>query len=276
MTPSEPSGPHEALGALHGARPAAAVIDRIVAAALHRPAARPWYLPAPGWRTAALVAAALAVAIAAIWLARPAPEAGDVLAIGAHRVTRTATADVEVARRTTDDTLVRLERGEARFEIAPLAAGEAFRVHTPELEVEVVGTAFTVASAAGCSDVRVEEGRVRVAAGPASRLLIAGESMRHCAAAAEAAAPGEAMIREAQRHMLDPAGAADAIVLFDRYAATWPDGIFLEEALFHLAFAHRAAGDEPAAAAAAARFVERFPHSRRAERLRAAFAAEPR
>lgn len=277
MNRPDPTGPHEVLGALNGARPAAAVIDRIVAGALDRAPRRAGFLPAspaPGWIAAAALAAALIAAAA--WLARPTAPAGDVLAIGAHRVTRAEAAEVEVARRTTDDTLVRVEGGEARFEVAPLAAGEAFRVHTPELEVEVVGTVFSVASAEGCSTVRVDEGRVRVTADAASRLLVAGESMRHCPRGVEREAPGEALIREAQRALLDPGGAGRAVTLFERYAADHPDGVFLEEALFHLAFAHRARGDEPAAAAAAARFVERFPAGRRADRVRAAFGAEGR
>ncbi len=263
MTSADHSGPHEALTALRGAAPAPAVVERIVAGATtdRRPARRRGFIvPA--------LALAAAAAIAA-WVLAPA--SADVLTVGPHRVTRAETAEVEVTRRTRDDTLVRLERGEASFDVAPLGDGEAFRVQTPELEVEVVGTAFTVHSAARCSTVEVSEGKVRVSAGRASRLLTAGERMRHCAAAAENTAPGEALIREAQRHLLDPAGAPQAIALFDRYAAAHPDGVFLEEALFHLAFAHRAAGDEAAAAAAAERFVERFPRSRRAARLRAAF-----
>lgn len=264
--PSRP-GPDEALAALRGARPSDDVSRRVVERVFARRAPRRPWLPA------ALVAGALAAAALAVFALRAPSVPGDTVAIGPHTVVRDADADVEVVRRRADDTLVRLGAGAATFVVDPLAAGESFRVRTPELEVEVVGTAFRVHTAEGCSTVEVREGRVRVSAGAASSLLGAGESTRHCAALTEAAVPGEALVREAQRLMLDPASAARAAELFETYARRHPDGVFIEEALFHLPFARRASGEAAEAEAAAARFLERFPQSRRAARVRDAFAA---
>lgn len=256
-----------ALATLRGARPADAVSRRIAARALEPRAGRRWIVPAIG-----LAAAAAAVAF---WVALPRPDAGDRLEVGRHTVVRGADSDVEVVRRSADRTLVRLGDGTADFEIEPLGEGQSFRVRTPELEVEVVGTAFRVSSTAGCSTVEVREGRVRVTAGRASSLLTAGESTRHCATAVEAPTPGEALVREAQQLMLSPDRAAEAATLFGRYLEAHPQGVFREEAMFHLAFAERMAGQDDAARRAAARFLEFFPESRRAGRMRDAFPDGP-
>lgn len=260
-----------ALAALRDARPTDAVSRRIVERALRPRPARRLVLPL-GLLGGALAAAAAVVVFA--WPSAPsgsAPIDGDRLAVGRHTVIRAPEADVEVVRRRADETLVRLATGAAHFAIEPLADGQSFRVRTPEVEIEVVGTAFRVETADGCSTVDVTEGRVRVMAGRDSSLLGAGESMRHCAAEVEAAVPGEALVREAQRLMLDPAAAAEAARLFERYLAEHPQGVFVEEAMFHLPFAQRAAGDEQAARRSADRFTEAFPDSRRSSRVRDAF-----
>lgn len=265
-SPIEGVDADEALAALRGARPSDAVSRRIAERALARRTPKRWLVP--------MGVLAAAAAVLALWLVRPAP-AVDRMQIGPHAVVRAPGSEVEVVRRSHDRTLVRLGHGAADFDIEPLGDGQTFRVRTPEIEVEVVGTAFRVETADGCSTVRVTEGRVRVTAGRASSLLGAGETTRHCATAVEAPAPGEALVREAQRLMLDPQRSADAAALFGRYLEAHPDGVFSEEAMFHLPFAYRMGGDEPAARAAAARFLEAHPESRRAGRIRNAFSATP-
>ncbi len=264
--PNERLDADEALAALRDARPSDAVSRRITERALERRAPKRWIVPLAGL---AAVAAALV-----IWAAQPAPS-GDRVQVGPHTVVRAPGSEVEVVRRSHEQTLVRLGRGAADFDIEPLGAGQSFRVRTPEIEVEVVGTAFRVETADGCSTVRVTEGRVRVTAGRASSLLGAGESTHHCASAVEAPAPGEALVREAQRLMLDPQRTAEAAVLFERYLSAHPRGVFREEAMFHLPFAERLAGREAAAQTAAVRFLETYPDSRRAGRMRDAFADAP-
>lgn len=263
--PSDERQPIAALAALRDARAPDATARRIVDAALaERPRRRtPWILGG--------FAVAAAAAGFTLMITRPAPPSADRVEVGAHTVTRAPDADVEVVRRRSDDTLIRLEKGSAEFTVAPLAAGESFRVRTAEVEIEVVGTAFRVTTVEGCSTVEVTEGRVRVSAGQASSLLGAGERLEHCATATEAAVPGEKTMLSAQRLMLEPDGGRRAAELFEQYIARHPNGVFVEEARFHLAFALRAAGDEAAATAAAAAFLERFPESRRAGRLSDAF-----
>lgn len=263
--PSDDRDAIPALAALRHARAPDATARRIVDAALaERPRRRtPWLV---GGFAVAAAAAGLTLMVT-----RPAPPSADRVEVGAHTVTRAPDADVEVVRRRADDTLIRLEKGSAKFTVAPLAAGESFRVRTAEIEVEVVGTAFAVTTADGCSTVEVSEGRVRVSAGHASSLLGAGERLEHCATATETAMPGEQTMLEAQRLMLEPDGGRRAAELFAGYLKRHPDGVFVEEARFHLAFALRAAGDEAAAVAAAAAFLERFPESRRAGRMSDAF-----
>lgn len=257
----------EALASLRGARPSEAVSRRIVERAV-RPRSLPrWMVP---------MALATAAAVAMVWVAAaPDTAVDDRIEVGRHTVVRGPGSDVEVVRKQADRTLVRLGAGSATFDIQPLGEGQSFRVRTPELEVEVVGTAFRVQTADGCSTVDVTEGRVRVSAGRASSLLGPGESTRHCASAVDAPAPGEALVREAQRLMLDPAEAGRAATLFDRYVQTQPGGVFLEEAMFHLPFAYRMAGRMAEARASATRFLEAFPESRRSARIRDAFPETP-
>ena len=74
-------------------------------------------------------------------------------------------------------TALALERGRARFEVAPQGA-RRFEVSAGSLTVVVVGTAFTVTAAANETLVAVEHGRVRVHAPTGDTLLTAGQSSR--------------------------------------------------------------------------------------------------
>jgi transmembrane sensor len=84
-----------------------------------------------------------------------------------------------------EDVAVRIDRGEARFDVAHRSSG-AFRVHAAtargeDVEVVVVGTAFTVAHEDAEVSVRVERGIVEVhAAGRVARLT-AGDAWRSSA-----------------------------------------------------------------------------------------------
>jgi TolA-binding protein len=96
----------------------------------------------------ALVAPAIAAAI--LWTGRRADHAviarGDLEApIGDSRATIRAIGPARFARaQFQPDEIVRLDDGEIELEIAPLHAGERFRVVAPDGEVEVRGTRFKV------------------------------------------------------------------------------------------------------------------------------------
>jgi transmembrane sensor len=70
-----------------------------------------------------------------------------------------------------------LESGTARFVVAP-QHGRVVRISAGAVDVEVIGTAFSVARAAHEVEVAVTEGRVRVRVGPRDTLLSAGERGR--------------------------------------------------------------------------------------------------
>lgn len=67
-----------------------------------------------------------------------------------------------------------LEHSAAHFTVAP-QHGRLVRVSVGAVEVEVIGTAFTLTRSAGAVTVDVTEGRVRVRTGPRETLLSAGE-----------------------------------------------------------------------------------------------------
>jgi transmembrane sensor len=67
-----------------------------------------------------------------------------------------------------------LEHSAAHFTVAP-QHGRLVRVSVGAVEVEVIGTAFTLTRSEGAVTVDVTEGRVRVRTGPRETLLSAGE-----------------------------------------------------------------------------------------------------
>jgi transmembrane sensor len=84
-----------------------------------------------------------------------------------------------------EDVAVRIDRGEARFDVAHRSSG-AFRVHAAtargeDVEVVVVGTAFTVAHEDAEVSVRVERGIVEVHAAGRVERLTAGDAWRSSA-----------------------------------------------------------------------------------------------
>jgi TolA-binding protein len=98
-----------------------------------------------------LVLAVPAIAAAILWTGRHADHAvisrGDLEApIGDSRATILAIGPARFSRaQFQPDEIVRLDEGEIELEIAPLRAGERFRVVTDDGEVEVRGTRFKVA-----------------------------------------------------------------------------------------------------------------------------------
>lgn len=80
------------------------------------------------------------------------------------------------------DTVVALEAGRIAVEVKPLLPGQRFAVRVDEVEVQVVGTAFTVARGESGLDVTVDHGRVRlVSPGRAGERFVSGGEHLHLA-----------------------------------------------------------------------------------------------
>src|SRR5690606_25763105 len=109
----------------------------------------------------------------------------------------------------------RVLAGSAFFDVDPLEAGETFRVHTDQVQVEVVGTRFEVGADGACRTVAVAEGRVRVTAPAGIQELGVGERGRYCAAAAGA----ESLVREAVVLVSRGQDLERAVSLLERYRA---------------------------------------------------------
>lgn len=188
------------------------------------------------------------------------------IALGRHRIRILRSGRIHIERFDPDRALVRIDEGEASFEIAPLRAGQSFAVETPHVKLSVIGTRFTV-RALSCTEVIVGEGRVRAVAGAAAPLEVTpGHPLRTCQtlevtpSGAEEALIGEAMALAARGRDLERASA-----LIEEYLAAYPGGLYEEEGLFHAwAIELRRGGD---ARANADRFLARFPTGRRAEQI---------
>lgn len=170
-----------------------------------------------GWVRGGLVVMGLAVvALATLFVWRGAEDASGVLAAGGAvetaeapmRVALVEGSEIEVGSesrlsvrdaRGLEDVDVELARGRARFDVVRRPS-RAFRVHAVsdggvEVEVTVIGTAFTVAHEGGEIGVRVERGVVEVRVGGDVTRLTVGQEWRSRPAdegtADEAAAPSQ-------------------------------------------------------------------------------------
>lgn len=273
---SDPNdAPHTVLTQLRDARAPAATEQRIIDGAMGR-------AMAPKRRLFAPVFIAAATAAAAVWfVTRPAPvvdapiptpESVAMVSSQAptsdpprvsHHMTHGKGAVFQVEQPSPRQTEVQLTAGEASFQVDPLPPGGVFAVQTPHARVEVVGTAFKINVADGCSLVMVTEGRVRVRQGEAVHFVSAGEAHRAC----PSAVAGEGWVQSGLAHLV--AGNTQAgVAELQRYVGAYPRGTLAEEALFHLALAAQRAGDTDALDAARMRYLKAFPKGARADQVR--------
>jgi len=94
---------------------------------------------------------------------------------GSEVYTESATTRIESLASSSEQVLLRLDSGSARFSVTPNAQ-RSFRVLAGNVTVQVVGTIFSVAREEGRVRVAVERGRVRVEAPAGWRELGAGET----------------------------------------------------------------------------------------------------
>jgi ferric-dicitrate binding protein FerR (iron transport regulator) len=104
---------------------------------------------------------------------------------------------------------VSLRRGSVLCDVRPLGEGTGFSLGTPHLQVEVLGTVFSVRVEDERSDVWVYEGRVRVVMNGETRVLEAGETTASTLEVDPLAAQGRAArdLRGPHRDAVDPGDA---------------------------------------------------------------------
>jgi hypothetical protein len=150
---------------------------------------------------------------------------------------------------------VDLERGAAVFRVARRDGGRVFRVHAGSVDVQVLGTEFTVTRDGDGARVRVAEGRVRVFFAGRYEDLGAGESWDSAGAAAVASAP--VVTRETRPTAEEPPAApASSSVSTARTSL---------DALQARAEQAERAGDTAGAVRHWRALVEREPHGERAQ-----------
>ncbi len=117
----------------------------LAASGLRAPLARA-RSPQPRRRWASAIALAAAAAVVIVIATRP---RGPEVATHTHGTVRAHGAAQFVARSSSPDEIVALYDGVIDVEVAPLHAGERFRVVTADSEIEVRGTAFEVTAQLG-------------------------------------------------------------------------------------------------------------------------------
>ncbi|HEY0839749.1 MAG TPA: FecR family protein [Vulgatibacter sp.] len=193
-------------------------------------------------------------------------EAPTSLAVGRHRVLVAPGGSVRVEHAEPNTSELRVEDGLAHFEVEHLSPGQSFKVRTDQVLVEVVGTRFSVEATGSCSEVTVDEGRVRVGFGRGERTYLgAGESRRFCGDPAGTA--GAPLLREALVLLSGGQELERAAGLLAEFRAGQPDRVLDEEALYHLCIVKARLGRADEARALADEFMESYPGSERAERL---------
>ena len=245
---------------------------------------RPWLFVAAG----ASLAAGLAIGLLAVPVA-PEPaaplsmvevlprleevttvDAPRTVSAGRHRLEVQAYSSV-VVREAAGRIEVRLLGGTARFQVAPLRVDELFEVRTGRVVAQVVGARFEIADLPSCSLVAVDQGSVQVTDAQGRRDAVgAGERRTFCAPPAklpDVDEPGTDEVREALVLVSSGKELERAAQLLSDYRAQHPDGVFAEEALFHLCIIDLRLARVPQAAELSEAFAQRFPNSPRARTL---------
>jgi hypothetical protein len=180
---------------------------------------------------------------------------------------------------------LRLHRGHVECDVPKLGEKKSFAVVTPDAEVVVHGTRFTVTSDAKSTCVRVSEGRVEVRSQRTRTFVSPGEQWGCDAPASEAAPPNAATgivstaqtppppDRSAERRVTSRApNSKPSAEPAHHSAAPLPAGtsgtLALESELVARALSAERRGDPKSARALYAQFLERYPASPMAPEVR--------
>lgn len=280
---------HEALKRMGTAVPPEEVRQRILvrAAAGTSPRTRVRERPWAPWAAAGALAVGLAVGTLLLprWSPPPRPaarwvatvDAPQVLDLGPHRVEMAADSRLAVAPGNGSGIQLRLVKGQVDCQVEPLRSGQRFVVHTAQARITVMGTQFQVRAWKDCTEVRVREGRVEVAADEA-RPQVLGPGQTHRVCDAPPADPpatdrpaterpdGSALMQKALRRLAagDVKSARQAL---EAYRRLHPDGIFLQDSLFHQGRLEAQEGNLDRARDLLDALRQRFPDSPRVKAL---------
>lgn len=166
-----------------------------------------------------------------------------------------------------------LTRGSVDCDVAPRAGRAPFRVVAGDVQVEVVGTRFTVAKTV-TTRVDVARGKVKVFAPGGSWLVAAGESWPAVQAAVEPPPAEEPIPVEvitpapvAKPKKVDPNAlfdhidqAKDPVAAADAFLKQFPHHVLVEEVTYKRIEALQKAGRVTEARRAAAEYLKQFPH----------------
>lgn len=204
--------------------------------------------------------------------------------LGRHRLELAIDTQARLAPANDNITVTRIvvDRGSATFIVAPLDQGRTFRVDTPHARVVVKGTRFSVKVQQRCTRVAVSTGAVLVAVRGNQRplgRLVSGQSRVICTnhESQEVQPPGEPApssgtdreqeLQQALRLLLAGRDLRRVERILSNYLQEQPDGVFAEDALFHLIFVKNRLGETNHARSLAKRFLAHFPHRERARRV---------
>jgi len=203
--------------------------------------------------------------------------------LGPHRADLSIRTIVEVTSSSASAARLLVRQGEAEFAVQPLSGDGSFVVRTRHVEVEVLGTRFSVASDERCSRVHVRKGEVRVTvrATAQTQKLGAGMEQSFCDHPPLVRGPlssrgpigqelgeGGMLVREALTLLAAGKELERVDRLLTRYIKHHADGPFAEEAMFHLIHVKSRRGQHAQARRLAGDFLRRFPEAPRTSRLR--------
>jgi hypothetical protein len=175
-------------------------------------------------------------------------------------------------RFTTREVRVVVDRGSASFDVEPLGEGR-FMVDTPHARVEVIGTRFTVTvqDRHPCTDVSVARGVVQAAVLPVGDRVVLRRGQSHTLCLAPSPTSNhdpERELQQALRLLVSGKDYPQVARSLTSYLRRHPNGVFAEDALFHLIFVRQRLGQEPEARRLAKDFLVRFSEGERARRVR--------
>lgn len=167
------------------------------------------------------------------------------LHLGTHAVKLASHTRMRIKNAEAKHVKLLLDSGQAQFDVTPLRGQGSFQVQTPQVQITVIGTSFTVETQDQCSRVQVSKGTVRVESVKEQVFVHAGEYRTICSASAlpESLSVEETVFQQALDLLSQPQTMNEAKKQLTRYLQRYPQGFFVEEALQHLILIQKRVGN---------------------------------